>query len=366
MKPKAIYFYTYLPPWRVDVFNEMGKYYELTIIFLNSNSEGFTYNRSLLTSKLDVEYVFWNKGFKIGSKPFRFGIKGLIEKYKPEVIFSHEYSPTSILLALFIKFKLFEYKLIVTTSDNVAIANSVKGVKTIARKFILNYSYGMVVYSESIKNWYKNHFPNIKIEICPNIQNPKSLFIHKNLTSNSILRYRNENNLINSNIILFVGRLVEAKGLDLLLNAFAASNNEDYKLIIVGEGKEKNILKNLSLELKISEKVFFPGYFDSSELYQWYSLANFFILPSRYEPFGAVVNEALILGCPVIASKFIGALEFIKPGFNGLIFDPLNKEEFIDVLNEAMDKFKKINITKESLMIGSFEEYVTNFYLISK
>lgn len=47
-KPKALIFYQYLPPWRIDVFNELGKYYNLTIVFTNANSEGFTYNREEL------------------------------------------------------------------------------------------------------------------------------------------------------------------------------------------------------------------------------------------------------------------------------------------------------------------------------
>lgn len=44
-KQKALIFYQYLPPWRIDVFNEMAKYYDMTIVFTNADCEGFTYNR---------------------------------------------------------------------------------------------------------------------------------------------------------------------------------------------------------------------------------------------------------------------------------------------------------------------------------
>ena len=47
-KLKALVFYQYLPPWRIDVFNEMGKYYDMTIAFTDADSEGFTYNRKEL------------------------------------------------------------------------------------------------------------------------------------------------------------------------------------------------------------------------------------------------------------------------------------------------------------------------------
>ena len=50
-KLKALVFYQYLPPWRIDVFNEMGKYYDMTIAFTDADSEGFTYNRKELLEK---------------------------------------------------------------------------------------------------------------------------------------------------------------------------------------------------------------------------------------------------------------------------------------------------------------------------
>ena len=88
-------------------------------------------------------------------------------------------------------------------------------------------------------------------------------------------------------------------------------------------------------------------------------MANFFILPSRYEPFGAVVNEALIYGCPVVASKYIGALDFINSE-NGIIFDPLIEEVFIKTLEHSCKSFENMN-NKKNLMIHSFEEYITAF-----
>ena len=129
MKTKAVYFYQYLPPWRIDVFNEIGKYFDLTIVFFNSECEGFTYDRKLLLSKLkNVNVVFLNNGFNIGSRPIRFGIFKELRKYRPEVVFVHEYSVISILLALYRQLKLCEYKLYVTTSDNVEMAETSAGL----------------------------------------------------------------------------------------------------------------------------------------------------------------------------------------------------------------------------------------------
>jgi glycosyltransferase involved in cell wall biosynthesis len=239
MKPKAIIFYTYLPPWRIDVFNEMGKYYDLIIVFLNTDCEGFRYNKELLTSKLSVNYLFWNKGFKIGTISFRFGIFKLLKKYKPEVVFSHEYSLTSILIALYKKLNLFRFKYIITTSDNLNIVQKVSKLKRYRRKFVLLSAYGIVVYSDSVKEWYMNNFSHLKIEICPNIQNPKSLLAHVEHFSKYKLKYISQYNLSNCKIILYTGRLVYVKGLDLLISAFSKTDNNSWKLVIVGEGRKK-------------------------------------------------------------------------------------------------------------------------------
>ena len=101
-KSRAIYFYQYLPPWRIDVFNEIGKYFDLTIVFTNSECEGFTYNRQeLLDQLVGVKTIFLNNGFKIGKRPVRFGIFKLLKTIRPDVVFAHEYAPTSVLLSIY-------------------------------------------------------------------------------------------------------------------------------------------------------------------------------------------------------------------------------------------------------------------------
>lgn len=360
-KLSALVFYQYLPPWRIDVFNEMGKYYNMTIVFTNADCEGFTYNRQELLSKLNnINTIFLNNGFKIGSRPIRFGIYKLIEQYKPDVIFSHEYSPTSIIIAFYKQIKAFKYKYYITTSDNVQMAESSSGIKSKARQYVLKQADGIIVYSQAVKDWYKNHFTDLKIDICPNIQNPNTLLAYREKFKRYITKYKEEYNFNGYNIVLYTGRLVEVKGLDLLIQAFAKANIKNYKLVIVGEGNRKEQLKKQVKELKLENKVIFAGYHTGIALYAWYDLANFFILPSRYEPFGAVVNEALIYGCPVVASKYIGALDFITD-YNGIIFDPLKENIFIKTLQTACIRYQQFNVDKNNLMPCSFNDYVLAF-----
>ena len=363
-KPKAVVFYQYLPPWRIDIFNEMGKYYDMIIVFTNADCEGFIYNRQELLDKLqNINTIFLNNGFKIGNRPVRSGILKLLKLHKPDVVFSHEYSPTSIQIALYRQLKLCKYRYYLTTSDNLKMAEDSSGFKAKARNYVLNHADGIIVYSEAVKKWYTDHFPKLKIDICPNIQNPSTLLSYREKFGDIITKYKQQFGLYSGNIILYTGRLVTVKGLDLLLTAFSKIDREDYKLVIVGDGYEKNILKELTRKLKIEQKVIFAGYYSGVELYAWYDLANFFMPPSRYEPFGAVVNEALVYGCPVIASKYIGALDFINNS-NGKIFDPLNEKEFIETLHDAMNKYAGAIEKRTNLMPCSFDKYVKSFYSI--
>lgn len=365
MKPKALYFYQYLPPWRIDVFNEMAKYYELTIVFFNAECEGFTYNRQDLLAKLhNIETIFLNNGFSFGNRPIRFGIFSLLKKYKPDVVFVHEYSFISIMLALYKRLNLIKYNLYITTSDNVKMAEFSTGFKAKSRDYVLKQANGAIVYSKKVKDWYKKHYPTLKLEICPNIQNPESLLSYTNMFPNIIDEYKHKYNLKDTPILLYTGRLVDVKGIDLLLSAFAKSNYSNYKLVIVGDGRNKEELQQQAKSLNMQDRVIFAGFYSGISLYAWYALADFFVLPSRYEPFGAVINEALVYGCPVVASKYIGALDFINET-NGIIFDPLNETEFVNVLNKAMEKYKNPPKNKKNLMTYPFQNAVNSFYQIN-
>lgn len=361
-KLRAIYFYQYLPPWRIDVFNKIAQYYELTLVFTNAECEGFTYNRTLLLSKLkNINVIFLNKGLTIASRPIRFGVLKIIQEIKPDIVFSHEYSPTSIIIAFYKKF--FNYKYIITTSDNLRIADAVRGIKAICRSYVLNHSNGIIVYSEAVKQWYAHHFAKLQIpiNICPNIQDPFTLLENRRSFPPIIDRYKRKFGFKDTDkIALYIGRLVKVKGLDILLKAFSNCCT-DYKLVLVGIGNEESKLKSMVEELNISDRVYFVGYYSGAELYAWYDMANYFVLPSLYEPFGAVINESLVFGCPVVASKYIGALDFINKK-NGIVFNPLDISNFIEALQYAGRRFSDRPLVRENLMPCSFDEYVSVFH----
>lgn len=131
-------------------------------------------------------------------------------------------------------------------------------------------------------------------------------------------------------IILYVGRFAEEKNLEFLLNVIAElkKSHKDFYLLLVGKGEKKETLQKQAVDLEISEIVIFYDYMSANELAAFYKLSDVFVLPSKFEPWGLVVNEALACGLPVVASDKVGSVDdLIIPGENGDVFANGNLEK---------------------------------------
>jgi glycosyltransferase involved in cell wall biosynthesis len=124
-------------------------------------------------------------------------------------------------------------------------------------------------------------------------------------------------------IVLYVGRLVEEKGLFTLLSAFKEVNNsfDNVTLLIVGEGKLRYKLEGFISQKEI-DNVRFTGFIKNKELPSYYGIADIFVLPSRDEPWGVVVTEAMACALPVILSDKVGCRgALLREKENGFCFE---------------------------------------------
>ena len=112
--------------------------------------------------------------------------------------------------------------------------------------------------------------------------------------------------------LLSFGRMVKKKGFDVLLRAFAAllRSGVAARLIIGGDGEERQALAALAAELDISEQVSFSGWID--DVGAALAEADIFVLPSLDEPFGIVVLEAMAAGVPIVATRTRGPVEILS------------------------------------------------------
>jgi glycosyltransferase involved in cell wall biosynthesis len=126
--------------------------------------------------------------------------------------------------------------------------------------------------------------------------------------------------------VLGLGRAVPNKGFDLLLAAFArlAPRHPGLGLLIGGGGRACAALADQAAALGIADRVSLPGSLDRGGVAWAMANAEVFVLPSRVEPFGIVVLEALRACCPTVVSCHGGASEIVRHEREGLVADPFD------------------------------------------
>ena len=136
--------------------------------------------------------------------------------------------------------------------------------------------------------------------------------------------------------IVSVGRLHEQKNYPFLIESFTEISKKypDYKLVIYGDGPEKEKLKDFTVNNKIDDKIVFAGNVD--DVKQKISSASLYIMSSNFEGMPNSLIEAMVLGLPVISTDCPcgGPRELINNNRNGILVGVNNKKELI----EAMDK----------------------------
>lgn len=127
-------------------------------------------------------------------------------------------------------------------------------------------------------------------------------------------------------VLVWVGRMVPVKGLDVLLQACTyLRETVPFQLYLVGKGPLEQELKNSCQALGLSGRVFFPGACSHQELGDWYRAADWTVLPSRSEGIPNVLRESLACGTPFVASHVGGIPEIARHGPNSLV-PPENAE----------------------------------------
>ncbi|MFO0793467.1 MAG: glycosyltransferase family 4 protein [Candidatus Brocadiaceae bacterium] len=178
----------------------------------------------------------------------------------------------------------------------VAVSNQVK------KEIILNYG-----------------VPDADIEVIHNGVDTKTFHPHNKERYFGEVR-KKFNIKMEEKVILFLGTGFARKGLSFLMKSFALikNNHPDTKLLVVG--KDNNIQRyiRLSKELSLFDRVIFTG--PQSEVKKFYALADIFVFPTLYEPFGNVCLEAMASGLPVVTSKINGASEIME-GMDYLLLD---------------------------------------------
>lgn len=170
----------------------------------------------------------------------------------------------------------------------------------------------------------------------------------------------NFNKLEKKNIAVFVGRLSVEKHVEIILKGIADA--AEWKLLVIGDGAERNTLEELSYKLGIDDRVSFLGW--QSKPWECAKDAEMLILASDYESFSLVTKEALAAGIPVVSTPVDGIIDSITPGMNGYLFPKGDYKALAQILNMfSEDKLPRISpqACRESVMMFEKDHALNGF-----
>jgi glycogen synthase len=158
--------------------------------------------------------------------------------------------------------------------------------------------------------------PTDKINVIPNGTDPYAFEFDFDPVS-----YRQTFAAPYERIILYVGRLVTEKGVQVLLDAVpkVASSYPNTKFLIVGTGYFMDALRGQANFLGIEHQVQFLGYVNDDDLRKLYRIADIVCIPSLYEPFGIVALEGMAANVPVVTSDTGGLKDFVEHMVTGVV-----------------------------------------------
>jgi len=158
--------------------------------------------------------------------------------------------------------------------------------------------------------------PTDKLVMIPNGVDAEA---YAKVENSDLSSFRSKFALPEEKIVLFVGRLVYEKGVQVLVNAITkVLEKVNAKFVIVGNGYMKEQLSNIIKGLGLSHKVLFTGFVDDETLRKLQKCADVSVVPSLFEPFGIVALEAMAAKSPVVVSDTGGLSEIVEHGVTGV------------------------------------------------
>lgn len=224
-----------------------------------------------------------------------------------------------------------------------------------------------------IKNRVLRVFSSIifkRVDIClsPGIKN-KEYFINAGVKEekirkihdscempiNSVCNIRQKYKISNdTRIILYYGRIIQQKGLDILIKAYSQLSEEEknkMSIVVAGDGPFSNYCKTLAKKLKI-ENIYFAGYVHPNERYDYFSQCDIFVHPGWFfegktDVWGLTLNEALQLGKVIISTTAVGAAYELIKG-NGMIIE----QNDVLALRNALNKVNSQDFIEKTKLVS--------------
>ncbi len=274
----------------------------------------------------------------------------LVKNFKPDVIHSH--LPHSIVFSRFYKLIYGGEFRLVCTAHSYNIRTRLFGLFYKYTDFISDHNTN--VSQSAVERYIKEGvFSSGKSTYIPNGFEIVSDEVLSKYSRNDILKELDFTN--NNYICCAIGRLGVEKNYPMMLHALKHANSIDasYKLIIIGDGPEKDALVNLSEELELSDSVRFLGLID--DVYKYLSISDLYLMSSIFEGMPLAICEAMIAKKPMIVTDFPGVAEFTKD-----YYPIIGQNESVDFGNSML----KAKVNNDNYTLDAAKDDIVELYSI--
>lgn len=321
-----VLFITNIPaPYRIDFYNELGKYVNLTVIFEAKGADGIRFNWNIEEIK-NFKAIFLSEG-NIKEKRIDWKILKYIKGNKYDHIVATSYSYFTEMIALiYMKLRRIPYYL----ETDGGIIRKENFFKRGYKKFLISNAKGYFSPSKKSDDYLEFYGAKRKVIYRYPFTSLKRINILSDIPSKEEkLALRSKLEIENKKVVLSVGQFIHRKGYDILLKACQELDNEIDIYIIGGKPTKEYI--DLKDKLKLNN-VHFIEFKAKDELEEYYKAADLFVLPTREDIWGLVINEAMSKGLPVITTmRCVAGLELVENNYNGFLVEI---EDYKDLHNK--------------------------------
>lgn len=344
-------FHPLVAPYRLDLFNKFSSDFDTTICLTESQWEGNMFEGLENQYAFKPKYLTGNLGLLRVGKAIQ-----ILKKIRPNVVIVSECGILSILITIYCKLFFRSCRVVELLDDSydmISYDHHFSAKHKWSERLLLPMVDQIICVEPRVADCFKEKYG--KGFFFPIIRDERLLRAQIPSFKNEASIYNETYGTKGNTVFLFVGRLVALKNVAKLIKAFLSANMDNALLVIVGDGEERD---NLMKEAGGDARVVFTGRLEGESLYAWYDVADVFILPSYQESFGAVTNEALIMGCYCLVSNLAGSSCLIEKDVNGSTFDPYDTNALSDLLLQYNYKVERdTQGCKTCLMTRSFNEY---------
>jgi len=345
-----------IAPYRIPVFNALAEQpgVSLHVIFL---AESDPSQRQWLVYKDEIRFSYevlhsWRR--RLGKYNFllNWGVSEALRRASPDLVVCGGYNYLASWNCLWWARRKKVPILLWVESTEWDLRNRYSLVEFLKKRFMEDCD-GFVVPGKSSAQYVRSHQATKAVFTAPNAVD-SGLFARRAAAARRDGEANRKALGLPARFFLSVGRLVVEKGVLDLLEAYRELSQEsksEWGLVFIGDGPARAELERRASAIQPG-RVRVAGFIQRDELASYYGLAEVFVFPTRSDPWGLVVNEALACGLPVITTDIAGCTaDLVENGWNGFVF----RAGDVPALATAMNTLAESSELREQMARHSLE-----------